>query len=230
MLIGKDFEKIEFSLFGFDLLEPNAFVGDTIILFVAIIFILKLRKFDQSIQFFKNWNYFYFFFGIGMFLGGVGHLMFNYWGFYGKYAPWIIGIISIYFAEKAMISLLSKREIFNKIILIKMIMSIIAEIFVFYFVDMTKDHSVGLRIPVINSLLGFIFFLGILGFKFKKEIHNNFIYMVYSVLIMIPSGIFIAFKINIHQWFDKNDFGHLVFIIVMIFFYKSIRSYAELRS
>ena len=53
MLIGKDFEKIEIRLFGLDLLEPNAFLGDTIILFVAIILIIKLRKFDQSIQFLK---------------------------------------------------------------------------------------------------------------------------------------------------------------------------------
>ena len=30
MLIGKDFDKIEFSFFGLNLLEPNAFIGDSI--------------------------------------------------------------------------------------------------------------------------------------------------------------------------------------------------------
>ena len=32
MLIGRDFDKIEFSSLGLDLLEPNAFIGDNIIL------------------------------------------------------------------------------------------------------------------------------------------------------------------------------------------------------
>ena len=59
---------------------------------------------------------FFWFFGTGMFLGGIGHLMFNYLGFYGKYLPWLMGIVSIYFVEKAMISLLKdiQQTIFSK--------------------------------------------------------------------------------------------------------------------
>ena len=42
---------------------------------------------------------------------------------------------------------------------------------------------------------------------------------------MLPSGIFVAFKINLHPWFDKNDFGHLILVFSMLFFYKPIKSY-----
>ena len=54
MLIGKDFDKIEFSFLGLDLIEPNAFIGDLIILITALFLASKLRKFDTSNTFFKN--------------------------------------------------------------------------------------------------------------------------------------------------------------------------------
>ena len=229
MLIGKDFDKIEISLFGLNLLEPNAFIGDSIILIVAIVLAFKIRNLNNSISFFKNWRYFYLFFGFGMFLGGVGHLMFNYWGFNGKYLPWTLGIICIFFVERAMLSLLKTKSkvIWQKLTFLKLILALVLEIVVFYFVDMSKDHSIGLRIPAINSAIGFVFSLGVLGNKYRKEIDENFIYMIYGALLLIPSGFFISFKINIHPWFDKNDFGHLLLIITMFFYFKAIKSYSK---
>ena len=229
MLIGKDFDKIEFSFLGLELLEPNAFIGDLIILITALFLASKLRKFDVSNPFFKNWTYFFLFFGFGMFLGGVGHLMFNYFGFYGKYIPWLMGIWAVYFIEKAMISLIKNnyKAFLNKVILFKLFFFISLEVLVFCFLNMSEDHSIGLRIPAINSTIGFIFSLGFLGYKFSKEIDKNFIYFLYSFLLMIPSGIFITYKINIHPWFDKNDFGHLILVLTMILFYKAIKSHSE---
>lgn len=230
MLIGKDFDKIEISLFGLNLLEPNAFIGDSIILIVAIVLAFKIRNLSNSISFFKNWRYFYLLFGFGMFLGGVGHLMFNYWGFNGKYLPWILGIICIFFVERAMLSLLKTKSkvIWQKLTLLKLILALVLEIGVFYFIDMSKDHSIGLRIPAVNSAIGFIFSLAVLGNKYRNEIDENFIYMIYGVLLLIPSGLFISFKINIHPWFDKNDFGHLLLVIAMFFYFKAIKSYSKI--
>jgi hypothetical protein len=47
-------------------------------------------------------------------------------------------------------------------------------------------------------------------------------------LLLIPSGLFISFKINIHPWFDKNDFGHLLLIVSMFLYFKSIKSYSKI--
>ena len=230
MLIGKDFDKIEISLFDFELLEPNAFIGDSIILIVALLLALKTKKLSNSLEFFKNWKYFYLIFGIGMFLGGMGHLMFNYWGFYGKYLPWLLGISSVFFVEKAMTSLLyNPSKIFwKKVSLIKLFVALFLEIWVFYFLDMSKDHSIGLRIPAVNLGIGFVFSLALLGNKFRKELHKNFVYMIYGFLLLIPSGLFIIFKINIHPWFDKNDFGHLFLVIAMFLYFKAIKSYSKI--
>ena len=230
MLIGKDFDKIEISLFGFDLVEPNAFIGDSIILIVALFLASRTKKFSNSLEFFKNWRYFYLLFGFDMFFGGIGHLMFKYWGFNGKYLPWILGIFCVFFVERAMLSLLksSSKVIWKNLSLFKLILALLLELVVFYAIDMSKDHSIGLRIPAINSAIGFVFSLIILGNKYRKEIDKNFIYMIYGVLLLIPSGLFISFKINIHPWFDKNDFGHLLLIIAMFLYFKAIKSYSKI--
>ena len=230
MLIGKDFDKIEISLFGFDLVEPNAFIGDSIILIVALLLASKTNKLSTSLDFFKNWRYFFLLFGLGMFLGGIGHLLFKYWGFNGKYLPWILGIFCVFFVEKAMISLLrsSSKVIWKNLILFKLVLALLLELGVFYAIDMSKDHSIGLRIPAINSAIGFVFSLGILGNKYRKEIDKNFVFMIYGVLLLIPSGLFISFKINLHPWFDKNDFGHLLLIASMFLYFKAIKSYSKI--
>ena len=230
MLIGKDFDIIEISLFGIELLEPNAFIGDSILLIIALLLASKTKKLSNSLEFFKNWKYFYLIFGIGMFLGGIGHLMFNYLCFYGKYLPWLLVICSVFFVEKAMTSLLydNSKIFWNKVSLIKLFIALFLEILVFYFVDMSKDHSIGLRIPAVNLGIGFVFSLVLLGNKFRKELHKNFVYMIYGFLILIPSGLFISFKINIHPWFDKNDFGHLLLIIAMFLYFKAINSYSKI--
>ena len=230
MLIGKDFDKIEISLFGFDLVEPNAFIGDSIILIVALLLASKTKKLSDSSQFFENWRYFYLLFGIDMFLGGIGHLMFKYWGFNGKYLPWILGIFCVFFVERAMISLLKSntKVIWKNLSLFKLVLALLLELGVFYAIDMSKDHSIGLRIPAINSAIGFVFSLAILGNKYREEIDKNFVFMIYGVLLLIPSGLFISFKINLHPWFDKNDFGHLLLIVAMFLYFKAIKSYSKI--
>ena len=85
------------------------FIGDLIILITAIFLASKLRKFDMSNPFFKNWRYFFFVIWFWYVFWGVGHLIFNYFGFYGKYIPWLMGIWAVYFIEKAMISLLKNN-------------------------------------------------------------------------------------------------------------------------
>jgi hypothetical protein len=109
MIIGADFDKIEWSPFGLDLVEPNALIGDTILLVIALFAAFKVKKMGTT-PFFKNWYFFFVVFGIGFFLGGLGHLCYNYWGVFGKYASWYSGIIFIHILELAMISIYQNKK------------------------------------------------------------------------------------------------------------------------
>lgn len=65
MRIGQDFDKLQFDLFGLHLVEPNTFVGDTIIFFFAMYFAYQMNKFSGNYTFFTYWKWFFIVFGIG---------------------------------------------------------------------------------------------------------------------------------------------------------------------
>ena len=230
MLIGKDFDKIEFDFFGLDLLEPNAFIGDTIILIVALYFAVQIKKFKLKNPFFKNWKRFYIVFGIGFFLGGIGHTFYNYFGLTGKYPSWYSGILSTLFVEQAMFSLITNQKL--KSIALKtshfkaLFVAIIAT-FVFTYINLKDDVSKGLIVPTLNSVIGLGFSLGFLGYHFSKTIHPSFKWLWISALILIPSAIIQAMKINIAPWMDRNDLSHVLLILGMFCYFITIKNYSK---
>lgn len=231
MLIGEDFEKISWQPFGFDFVEPNALIGDTIIFLVAIYFAYRVKKFKLDHPFFNNWRLFFITFGVSFLFGGLGHFCFNYWGVPGKYFSWYLGIIAPYFIEQAMLSLMSNDRWKNPLILaskIKVALALIATTLVFMFVDLDSDPSKGLRAATVNTSVGLLFALGYLGYRFSRKIHPGFKYFWISVLILIPTAFFQSLKINIHQWFDRNDASHVLLIIGLILYFLGVKSYAEL--
>lgn len=230
MIIGSDFEKIEFSLFGLDLLEPMAFIGDTIIFFTSLFIFIKIVKMPQKTPFFTNWKWFFIIYGLGFFIGGFGHVFYNYTGLTGKYPSWIAGLITVFFAESAMISLLKEgklKALFSRISKVKLLLVIIIEITVFATVDLEKDIYAGLKVPTYNTFVGFIFSFSYLGYKFSKSISPTFKYLWISVLMMVPVGVIQTLKLSFHPWFDRNDFSHVLLIVGMLMYYQTIKGYSK---
>ena len=130
MRIGSDFEKIEFNFCGFDLLEPNSLIGNTILFISALIISRKVQKLSIETPFFNFWRVFFIAFGCSFFIGGLGHGFYNYWGVVGKYPGWIASIISLYFMERAMLSLLKypRRSVFVFLSKIKLLMFLVLEL------------------------------------------------------------------------------------------------------
>lgn len=230
MLIGKDYPKIEFDLFGLELLEPNAFIGDTIILTIALILAYKTSKLSSQNAFFSYWKWFFIIFGFGFFAGGIGHMFYNYFGVPGKYLSWYSGIVASFFVEKAIISIfpiISWKPLLNKIILFKMLLAFFAASYVFATVDLTIDPSKGLVVPTLNSIIGLGLTLGFLGYYYQRKIDPAFRYLWLSTLILIPSAAFQSMKINFHQWFDRNDVSHILLITSLFMYFLCIDSYAS---
>ena len=229
MLIGKDFDKIEFDFFGLHLLEPNAFIGDAVILFVALYFAFQITKIKRVTPFLTNWKWFYIVFGIGFFLGGIGHTFYNYLGLSGKYPSWYSGILSTLFVEQAMFSLLKSKwkNIAIKLSYLKAVLAGIIATLVFATINLEDDVSKGLIIPTLNSVIGLGFSLGFLGYRFSKSIHPSFKWLWISALILIPSALIQAMKINIAPWFDRNDLSHVLLIIGMFCYFITIKNYSN---
>ena len=230
MLIGKDFDKIEFELFGLELLEPNAFIGDMLIFILSIYFAIKTKEQLSKGPFFQYWYWFYIVFGAGFFLGGIGHAFYNYIGMIGKHPSWFLGIISVAFIEWAMASIHPNTRFqkhYKKIIFLKLALAITIEILVIGFGNLEKALSIGLIVPTLNSVIGLSFALGVLGFKYQKSIYPSFIYLWISALVQVPSAIIQGMKINIYPWLDRNDISHILLILGCSFYYLTIKGYAK---
>lgn len=231
MLVGQDFPKITFEFMGYQLLEPNAFIGDLLLFLVSMYLLVATRSLQKETPFFKNWKRFYLVFGISFLLGGFGHLLYNYWGLWGRYLPWLLGIVATFFAERAMVSIYpakSRIPLYNRIINLKLVLSLIAELLVFSLGDLESNQQLGLMVPTISSVIGLGTALGVLGYYYSKVINPCFRYLWWSTLILIPSAFFQALKINIHPWFDRSDVSHLLLIVSIVLYFQTIKRYARI--
>lgn len=230
MLIGEDFEKIEFPFLGFDFLEPNALYGDVIVGILSVYFaILCSRYYKQTnLIFFKHWKHFFYVFGIGFAYGGFGHFCYNYWGIPGKIPAWYVGgIISPIFIEFAMASLL-RKETYKKLMRFfigKTLFLCVLQAFLIAFVDLEKEPGIGLIGSILAALTAFPFVLGVLGARFSKSITPSFKFLWLSLIVFAPSLLFQAMKINFHQWFDRNDVSHVLMFVNILFYFVAVKGY-----
>lgn len=224
-MIGADFEKIHFVLFGLNLVEPMAFITDLIMGSLSIYFAFKVRQIDSNLAFYTYWRLFFVIFGYGAILGGIGHTFFNQFGVAGKFPSWICGPLSVYCLEQAMISIHPVEKRFNFLKLLSTLkMLVIYVIFIVICLNVSIEENIGLPfLPIaINTILGVSFTAGILALWYKKKLSSKFKYFYLGVLVMLPASAIFLLKINLHQWFDKNDLSHVLMTAGIIYFYIGI--------
>jgi hypothetical protein len=230
MLIGQDFEKIEFRFLGYDFLEPNALYGDTIVAILAVYCAVICARYYKQTQliFFKHWKHFFYVFGIGFFLGGLGHFCYGYWGIPGKVPAWYIsGISSAMFIELGMASLLPKER-YKKLVpffIIKTAIIWVIQALLIAFIDLEKEPGLGLIGPTLAMVTALPTSLGVLGYRFSKSITPKFKYLWWSLIVFSPSLLFQAMKINFHQWFDRNDVSHVLMFANITLYFLAVKGY-----
>jgi hypothetical protein len=230
MLFGQDYPKITIDCFGLELLEPNAFIGDTLIFIVSLYFAFKIKRAKINDGFHNYWFWFYIVFGVSFFLGGIGHLLYNYLGIPGKAFSWYSGIVACYLLERALLTVYPLETTKKLLILIsksKLFLALLLALFVQLTVDLSVDPQKGMLVPTINSILGLGSALGGLGVFYQKKLVPSFKYLWISALILIPSAAFQLLKISFHQWFDRNDASHSLLIVSLILYYKCVAGFSQ---
>lgn len=225
-MIGADFEKIHFVLFGLELVEPMAFITDTILGVLTVAWGILLTKIKIDIPFRSWWIWFFIVFGVGAFLGGLGHTFFLYWGVPGKFPSWLLGPLSIYLLEQGMIAAHpdERRLALYKVLSFwKMILVYGAFGTVVYLAPEAKKATLPFLPIAINTIVGVILTAGLLGNYYSKKIAIEFKYFIFGVLVLLPTAFIFLFKINLHQWFDKNDLSHILMMIGIYYFYLGVK-------
>jgi len=224
-MIGVDYPKIEFQLFGLELLEPMALITDSVLGFLSLFFAFKLTKINSKLPFYIYWKWFFIIFGIGMIFGGIGHTFYNQLGMKGKVLAWVFGPIGIFLSEKAMIATHwnnKTKTILNKLIVVEMIITYVAFVILLLTADKSKISTLPFLPIALNTIIGFIGVVGMLSFKYTEKLSVKFKYFWLGILIMLPTALIFLMKINLHQWFDKNDFSHILFIIGITYFFLGV--------
>lgn len=227
MRIGSDFEKMEFSWFGLDLLEPNALLTDTLIAIFAFIFaILVIRNFPKQ-SFYNRWKWLFLLQGISFFLGGLGHVLYNYTGVWGKFVPMIFATGFVMMVEHSMLTLIpeNKQRIFLTLSKIKAAVALIVLTTMMFTMDVENNLEKLLLVPSLNTTIGYFATLLFLGIKYGRTKSRALLLLPISVLALIPAAIFQMQKINLHPWFDRNDVGHVLIIITLFLYYYAIKGY-----
>ena len=111
--------------------------------------------------------------------------------------------------------------------IIKMILAFFAATYVFATVDLKVDVSKGLIVPALNSAVGLVFAVGVLGIYYQKKIDSSFKFFWMSIVVLIPTAIVQIMKININQYFDRNDISHILLLTSLIFYYIGLKGYAR---
>lgn len=228
MKIGEDFEKIEFSFFGLDLLEPNILISNLLITIVGVYLgYCVSKKFPIKQTFYKFWMMLLIIQGLSFFLGALGHVLYNYTGIWGKYVPLTTSFLFISILERAMTSLLpeAKRKIFNRLSILKAFLAFIVLTVLMFTIDVENNLPTLLFVPSLNSAIGYFFTLGYLGIKFAKEKSKALYLLPLSILTLIPAAIFQAKKISFHPWFDRNDASHVLIVITLILYYFAVKGF-----
>ena len=225
-MIGQDFPKIEWDIAGLALLEPNAMIGDLVLFTTALFLAAQIQKINNTHPFYKYWRLFFLWFGWSFLFGGFGHLFYNYLALWGKYPSWIMGMIATFWLTKAMLSLWpnqKQKQLFSSAAIILMTLGILLEFFVFVKVDLTVDQSKGLFVPTLVSGIGLIFSLVVLGVYYQKNINIHFRMFWIAALILLPNAFIQSQKINLHPWFDRNDFSHVLLLLSLMLYYNGIK-------
>lgn len=221
-MIGEDFQPINFTLFGLNLTDPMDFVYDTILGVLSLYFAFRVSQLPEKGNFIEAWRRFFLFFGIATFLGAFGHVFYNYFHYFGKLFGWLIIPISIYWIEMAMINAHWDKKIIakaKKMYLGKMGILYLAFLVVWITLPVYEKPSL-LFLPIaINTILGLLIGVGIFSYHFKHRISASFIYIFSGIVVIFPSAFIFLMKINIHPWFTKNDFSHILMIFGISLFY-----------
>jgi hypothetical protein len=224
-MIGADLPPNDFMLFGLALTDPTDFIYDTIMGIISLYFAYKILPIKFENKFSNAWYRFFFIFGLATIFSGLGHLFYNYHQFYGKLIGWLLIPLSIFWIEIAMIEAHWKKKLIERAKkLYRMKLLLVYLIFTVIWVNtdvLNKPQLLFLPIAI-NSMLGLLIGVGIFSYQFRKKISASFVSIFIGIAIIFPSAFIFIFKINLHQWFSKNDFSHVLMIIGIIFFYLGV--------
>jgi len=200
-------DKIEFVFLGMNLLEPMAMVTNLFVIFVCV-YGYKMSKHKNT----KYWNLFFALFALASFFGGLSHLFWNYWGFYGKILPWLLGVAATSFLTYAMVRLFGfSAQTERKLVILLILKAVVLLLLAFW--------NWNFLFVAIDTIFSLVLACGIGGWiLFYTKKSENVKYILQGVLAMLPAAFIFLFKFDAHDWLNREDLSHILIAMGLLFF------------
>ena len=197
-------------LFGFKLLQPGAFITDQLIAIATFVFYFRLKKYPKT----GHYAYFFLFMSITSFVGGFGHLLFEYTGRPLQMFGWLFNAFSIYFIEKAAIKELAPskwKDFFSVSVYVQMVLYLISVFTFRNFIVVTINTVIG--------MLGLV--VPILTMQTLKKEGENFLMVIIGVLLSGAPALLHKMQIGF-SIFTAKEISHLILIFCFYLIFTGI--------
>jgi hypothetical protein len=209
--MNNSYTHISFELMGLNLQEPMSLLTNWLIAFFSLYAFNSLRKYDDSFR--QNWRTFYLFLFLSTFIGGLGHLFYQYSGIYGKMPSWFLGTLAGYFVINTMIEVQGFETNSRGLKTLNLIFTIAIISLALWF----KNFS----FIAFDAIFKYIL-CGIMAFRMIRLGADNFNKIVIGVLFLTPASFIYLLDINTHRWLNRDDLSHCMMFICVIFFYLGV--------
>lgn len=201
--------RIEFDWLGFHLMEPMSLITNSLVSILCLICYFKIvRNTSYSIW----WSRFFVLMSISTFAGGLAHLFGHYITYELKWICWGASALSIMSAEMASSELLLRKKWRNfiRIQAVVRVAAVFVTMFILFDFNIVKVNST-LGMIAVTVSIHLIYFI-------KKKLFASAWIMAGIVWAIVPTLIH-TFDINLHLWFNRDDFAHVVMLptFLMIF-------------
>lgn len=201
--------------------EPITTLTDFLFIGVCIYAFFKTKSFSA----YKGVNLYRWFFlltGLSSLVAAlIGHAFLYHFGWEAKIYGWVTGIISISFAQFAVLHHTRKsisESLFKTLMVLNVIEVIVAFILTFIIYSFTVVEIHTAYCLVINvTILEFI--------HYKKTGSLLSKYMMYGVGIAVLAVLCHVFKIAFSVWFNHLDLSHIFMALSMYMMYKGVSLY-----
>ncbi|MFN3917138.1 MAG: DUF6962 family protein [Flavobacteriales bacterium] len=210
-------EIITFEWIGLQLQEPMSLILDWLLAAVCFFSFVKIRSFKTETEVYTTWwAIFFLFMGASMFTGGLAHFFSFYAELPLKIVTWSLSAIAVFSAEMASLSLFGKNRInlFVKTILSLKLLAIVLLTFWFFDFGFIKINSTVGMVGIVLFLHAYKYFTG--------DKQKSYILIGVGIIWTLFPALVHAFNINLHLWFNRDDFAHILMIFTFYLFYRGV--------
>jgi len=210
--------KIDFELFGLQLVGPNNFVTSHLIFIAAFTAgFLAWKRWPEMWKSKPYWKWFFFLLGLQASVSAFGHVAVRYGGDYLLLLSFFINTPLMYLLGRALLAEMDDlpESMFRRwhvFLIVQAVVYTLAVPVVHHFWVSISNAVVSLLTIIPFSIL----------YWYRRGNRQVGSMLLLAELATILAGLVYAFHVRLAAWFDKDDFGHIFVVVSIFFFYESV--------